>query len=147
MKIIRYVIAGGLSFVLDFGLLALMVSGFGWNAGISAAIAVVIATVFSYLAQKYFTFQSRGKIVGSAIRYLILFGWNTLFTALFVEAFDYYLDLYMVGKILCTAIITLWNYPLMNHWVYSQKDRQKKASGTPNNSESSIEEIIEGKEG
>lgn len=121
MKIVRYVIAGGAAFVLDFGLLALMVSGFGWNAGISAAIAVVIATVFSYLVQKYFTFQARGHIIGSAVRYLILFGFNTIFTSLFVEAFDYYLDLYLVGKIICTAMITLWNYPLMHHWVYRPK--------------------------
>lgn len=126
MKLVKYVIAGGTAFVVDFGLLALMVSGFGWNAGISAAIAVIISTLFSYLAQKYFTFQSHGQIVGSAVRYLILFAFNTIFTSLFVEAFDRYLDLYLVGKIICTAMITLWNYPLMHHWVYQTKEADRE---------------------
>lgn len=120
-SIVRYVLTGGTAFVLDFGLLTLMVSGFGWNAGISAAISIVIATIFSYVVQKYFTFGSQGDIAGSAVRYLILFGFNTVFTALFVQAFESFFHMYMLGKIICTAMITLWNFPLMKVWVYKKK--------------------------
>lgn len=118
-QLVRYVVTGGLAFLLDFGLLWLMVSGLGLNAGFSAAVAVTAGTLFSYLVQKYFTFNSHGAIAGSAVRYLILFVWNTLVTALVVQAFQSWWDLYMVGKIFVTALITLWNFPLMRHWVYS----------------------------
>lgn len=116
----KYIGAGGLAFCIDFGLLYLLVSIFHFSAGPSAAFAVIVATVFSYLAQKYFTFKQRQKVFSSAIKYLILLGWNTIFTALVVDLFQSYFGLYLVGKILVTAIITCWNYPLMRYWVYKK---------------------------
>lgn len=116
--LIKYVGAGGTAFLLDFGLLYLFVSIFHLPAGPSAAAAVIIATVFSYLAQKYFTFKQRKQVASSALKYLILLAGNTLVTALVVQFFQSFFGLYLVGKIIVTAMITLWNYPLMKHWVY-----------------------------
>lgn len=114
----KYIFTGGMAFVLDFGLLYLFVSIFRLPAGPSAAAAVIIATLFSYLTQKYFTFKQRKQVASSALKYLILLVGNTLVTALVVQIFQSFLGLYLVGKIIVTAMITLWNYPLMKRWVY-----------------------------
>ena len=47
-------------------------------------------------------------------RYGILLVFNMALTAGIVELFDRYLDLYLVGKIVSTALTTLWNFPIMN---------------------------------
>lgn len=120
LRVFRYLLTGGTAFAIDFGLLALFKSVLGIPAWLAAALAFIISTVFAFLGQKYFTYASQAPTGKALLRYLILLGANTIFTALVVQAFDSWFQLYLVGKIVATAITTLWNYPIMGHWVYHQ---------------------------
>lgn len=115
--LLRYLLVGGSAFLVDFGLLGIMVSGFKLPAGFSAAVAFIVGAIYSYLMQKYVTFQASKQVFSSAVKYLILLGVNTLITALIVEGFDYF-NLYLVGKVFATVLTTIWNFPLMRYWVY-----------------------------
>lgn len=133
-QVIRYLLTGGAAFALDFGLLALLKSVCGVAAWLAAGLAFIISTVFAFLGQKYFTYGSHAPTGKSLLRYLILLGVNTVFTALVVQGFDTWLDLYLGGKIVATAITTLWNYPIMGHWVYrhpSKRDALTNSEGIP----------------
>ena len=126
IKLGKYLFSGGSAFVLDFALLVVLVQFVHLNAGISAAIAFIISTIYAYLAQKYITFSAKGDFGGSIFRYLILLGFNTLFTSLTVELFQNLWQLYYVGKIVAAALTTAWNLPIMHYWVYrSGRDPQK----------------------
>lgn len=119
-RVLRYLFTGGTAFAIDFGLLALFKSVFGFPAWLAATLAFIISTVFAFLGQKYFTYASKAPTGRSLMRYLILLAANTAFTAVVVQGFDSFLGLYLLGKVVSTAITTVWNYPLMGHWVYRE---------------------------
>ena len=118
IKLGKYFFSGGSAFLLDFGLLVFLVQLVKLNAGIAAAIAFVVSTIYAYLAQKYITFSAKGDFGESILRYLILLVFNTLFTSVTVEFFQNLWQLYFVGKIMAAALTTAWNLPIMHYWVY-----------------------------
>ncbi len=117
-QMVRYLLVGGSAFVIDFGSLALLKSGLGVPAWLSAAIAFALSTLYSFLLQRKFTFSADLHVGNSAVRYGILLAANMVLTAVIVEGFDRHLDLYLVGKVVSTALTTVWNFPIMKLWVY-----------------------------
>ena len=77
-----------------------------------------MSTLYSFLLQRKFTFSADLGVGNSAVRYGILLLVNLVLTSAIVEGFDYFLDLYLVGKIVSTAAMTMWNFPIMKYWVY-----------------------------
>lgn len=139
-RVIRYLLTGGTAFALDFGLLAFLKSVCGVVAWLSAGLAFIVSTIFAFLGQKYFTYGSHAPTGKSLLRYLILLGVNTVFTALVVQGFDTWVDLYLVGKIVAAAITTLWNYPIMGHWVYSHPSQRDATPDSDGICASSVEQ-------
>lgn len=129
-QMLTYLIVGGSAFVVDFGLLALLKSGFGTPAWLAATIAFAVSTAWSFFLQRRVTFSGDLHLGHSALRYGILLAVNLVLTAGIVELFDQVFNLYLVGKIVSTALTTLWNYPIMKYWVYPQapQARQGQAS-------------------
>ncbi|NLA29305.1 MAG: GtrA family protein [Propionibacterium sp.] len=117
-QMVRYLLVGGSAFVIDFGSLALLKSGFGVPAWLSAAIAFALSTLYSFLLQRKFTFSADLRMGNSAIRYGILLAVNMALTSVIVEGFDRFFGLYLLGKIVSTALTTIWNFPIMKYWVY-----------------------------
>lgn len=117
-QMIRYVMVGGSAFVLDFGTLWALKSGVGLPAWLAAACAYILSTLYSFMLQRKFTFSADLGVGNSAVRYGILLLVNLVLTSAIVEGFDYFLDLYLVGKIVSTAAMTMWNFPIMKYWVY-----------------------------
>lgn len=117
-QIFKYLLVGGSAFVLDFGLLALLKSGLGAPAWFAAIVAFAVSTAWSFYLQRRFTFSADLHVGQSAVRYGILLVTNMLLTAGIVELFDRLFDLYLVGKVVSTGLMTLWNFPIMKYWVY-----------------------------
>ena len=117
-QVLKYLAVGGSAFVLDFGLLWLLKSGLALPAWFSAIVAFAVSTAWSFFLQRRYTFSDDIHVGHSAVRYGILLVFNMALTAGIVELFDRYLDLYLVGKIVSTALTTLWNFPIMKLWVY-----------------------------
>ncbi len=125
---LRYLLVGGSGFVLDFFVLWLLRSPIGLPAWFSAAVAFTVGTIYTYLLQRSFTFSSRASHASASFRYLTLVAANTVFTAVVVELFDQVVTTpilgvsgYLVGKVVCAILTTLWNYPLLGRWVYAEK--------------------------
>ena len=126
-QLVRYVLVGGSAFVLDFGTLWALKSGAGLPAWLAAACAYTLSTLDSFLLQRKFTFSADLGMGNSAVRYGILLLVNLVLTSAIVEGFDYFFDLYLVGKIVSTAAMTMWNFPIMKYWVYPRS----KATASP----------------
>lgn len=120
-QIIKYLALGFLAFVVDFGLLWFCKSIVGMHAWIAATIAFIVSTVVSFLTQRSITFKSTSRMTRAMIRYGILLFFNMVFTAVVVQAFDSWWDLYLVGKVVTTVVTAVWNYPAMKLWVYADK--------------------------
>lgn len=121
-QVFKYLLVGGSAFALDFGLLALLKSGVGLPAWLAAALAFALSTAWSFFLQRKVTFSADMNVGNSAARYGILLVANMLLTAGIVEVFDRLLEMYLVGKVVATALTTAWNFPIMKYWVYPQRE-------------------------
>ncbi|MDO5747417.1 MAG: GtrA family protein [Actinomycetaceae bacterium] len=118
-SIFFYLFFGGTAFLLDFALLWFFVSIVDMPVWLGAALAFTAGALYSFLGQKILTFESSSAPGRELIRYIILLCGNLIFTVLVVAFFDSAFNQYPVGKIVTTALTTVWNYPLMRWWVYS----------------------------
>lgn len=115
---IRYLIVGGLSFLVDFGLLVLLHEVFGWLVSAATATAFLSSLVFNFIVQRKFSFDSGHKTHVSMVRYGLLVVANTVASVVIVELLTPTALGYMGGKIISTTAMTVWNYFLYRHWVF-----------------------------
>jgi len=120
-SIVRYLIAGGLAFAVDFGLLAFLHEVLGWGTWESAAIAFIVSFVFTYTIQRTFTFGSTAPHGAALIKYVLLVAFNTVATAVIVALIDATPLGWAVGKVVATAATTVWNYFAYRYWVFADR--------------------------
>jgi putative flippase GtrA len=59
IQLIRYIATVSGSILLNYFLLKLFVEGFGWWATFSKIVTTFVVVIYSYIAQKYFTFRKK----------------------------------------------------------------------------------------
>ncbi|WP_340112742.1 GtrA family protein [Maribellus mangrovi] len=65
IQLFRYLLSVGGSILLNYVFLKMFVEYFGWYAPLSKVITTILVVIYSYLAQRYFTFQTaRQEIAG-----------------------------------------------------------------------------------
>ncbi|AMB57835.1 GtrA family protein [Microterricola viridarii] len=116
---VRYLFAGGLSFLVDFGLLALFHVVFGWPTGIAAGVAFVGSFAFTYTIQRTFSFGAQTPHGRALVRYTLLVAANTLATMGIVALIDSTVAGWGVGKVVATIVTTAWNYFAYRYWVFA----------------------------
>lgn len=121
-RIIAYIFFGGTAFLIDAGTLWFLRDICQLPAWFGAFIGFCVATVYSFLTQQRITFQSQASTSHSIPRYAFLLLCNSLFTTGIVHIFDVAWDLYMVGKIVGTFCMSIWNFFLFKHWVFPRED-------------------------
>lgn len=128
----RFALVGGFNTALDFGLLFLFVN-LGFDKIIANYISTSIAFVFSFFANKTFTFRA----TGDARREFITFVTITLFglwvlqpivitgvTAL-AAPLDISESAILIGaKLIATIISLIWNYIMYSRVVFRKKEQR-----------------------
>lgn len=126
----RFVLVGATATAIDFGLL--FVCRYVLNLPVAPAniISTGLAFVFSFFANKKYTFRSSGSNV---IREMILFTVVTLFglwvlqtgvITLLVPIFSDHADeatALLLAKLLATGVTMVWNYLLYSRVVFISK--------------------------
>ncbi len=79
----RFGLVGGAAALVYAASLLSLVHLFNTGSMLSSALAYLVAIPFSFLGQKYFTFQSKGAMWKELPAFLLLQGFN-LFAAMFV---------------------------------------------------------------
>lgn len=123
---LRYLLAGGLAFLVDLGLLALFRELFGWETWLAAATAFILSFAFTYTIQRYFTFGSKSPHGVAILKYTTLVIFNTAATAAVVALIDLTPAGWVTGKVVATAATTVWNYFAYRFWVFADPRRRKK---------------------
>src|SRR6476469_1871277 len=72
----RFVVTGGLSAIVDFGLYVLLYKGIGLNPDLSKSISFIAGTTTAYLINRRWTFQappSRARFIAVVALYAVTF--------------------------------------------------------------------------
>lgn len=125
----RYALVGGFNTALDFGIL-FDLSSLGINKLGANFISTSIAFVFSFFANRTFTFKANGNAKHEFVAFLIvtLFGLWVL-QPLTITAVDYLLahsslssaSLLFVAKLAATLVSLIWNYILYSRVVFKKR--------------------------
>ena len=87
----RFLVTGGLSAIVDFGLYLLMFSVFGVQLDLAKAISFIIGTTTAYLINRRWTFQappSRSRFIAVMVLYGLTFAIQVGINHIFVVSFD-----------------------------------------------------------
>lgn len=125
---VRYLVAGGVCFLIDFGLLALFSQVLHWPLWLATGAAFLISFFFTYGIQRVFSFSSRAPHGAALVKYAILVGFNTLATIAIVALITNAGAGWAIGKIGATVVTTVWNYFIYRYWVFAHPRRKHDAS-------------------
>lgn len=111
MEVIRFGINGGLSFIVDYGVMILLKECLGVHYLLASSISFVLSVIVNYYICVLWVFKGVNKqktnmtlFIGSSV---IGLGLNSLFMYLLVE---FLFINYMISKIFATVIVMIWNY-------------------------------------
>ena len=115
-QLIRFGLIGVINTALDFGLLFILKS-IGLMATTANIFSTSIAFVFSFFANKKYTFRSSATNV---VREMILFVAVTLFGLWVLQTGVIWLVLPHLSKLFATAVSMTWNYILYDKLVFKK---------------------------
>lgn len=121
--ILRYLVIGGLTTLIDMGLFALLVSGFGVYYQTANVIVWVLAVSFAFVGNKWVVFRTKTKSPSALWKEAASFFAMRLVTLLFSAAFLYgAVDLLVwnenLAKLLCNIAVVILNYILSKLVVF-----------------------------
>lgn len=113
VQIFRFGLVGGLCFLIDYGLLALLTELFGINYLISSAVSFSVSVTVNYLLSMRFVFESKEQV--NRLKELVLFivlsvvglGINQGLMWLGTELAGMY---YLLTKLAATAVVMVYNF-------------------------------------
>jgi putative flippase GtrA len=119
-QLLCYLVVGGLSVVVDVGLLVLLRESFGVPIGIATTVAFSTSLVVNFLLNRtaMSSWGSRG-LTQHALRYASLVMANYVITLVVVTTAAHVSALYLVAKLAVVAASTSWNFLLYRHWVFT----------------------------
>ncbi len=121
-QIFRFGVAGGASFLIDYGLFILLLRAFGIHYIIAAGISFTISVIFNWIINSSWVFTEGAKVSHKGIEVLVFVGiavvglgvneavlWAGV-TGLGVRA--------EVAKLAATAVVAVWNFLLRKIVLY-----------------------------
>ena len=127
---VRFVIVGGLNTAIDFGILFTLVV-LGLPTVASNFVSTSVAMVFSFFANKSFTFRDTGQ---KTVKHIALFLIITIFgmwviQPIIIQSIKLVLEpwvaneyvILLIGKILATIASLIWNYLMYRRFVFKKQ--------------------------
>lgn len=124
---LRFAFIGGINTALDFGILFLL-TALGLDKLVANFFSTSVAFVFSFFANRTFTFKSTGSAKKQFLPFLIvtLIGlWVLqplviLAITQLLHSLDQALALF-IAKLIATVVSLIWNYILYSRFVFKKK--------------------------
>ena len=130
---LRFGIIGGINTALDFGLLFVFSSLFGIPRGFANMLSTSFSFIFSFFANKRYTFKSSSK--ENVVREMVLFTVVTLFGLWVIQGLIIHfltpviINLgtteelaLLASKLIATVASLIWNYLLYSRVVFKHKN-------------------------
>ncbi len=126
---VRYLFVGGSTFVIDFGLLFALHGKAHVNLAIATSLAYWISIAYNFSLNRHWTFSQRDK---SDLRrhlstYLVLLGFNYLFTVIFIDLVSHHIN-YLAAKAIAVLISMSWTYFVYKNYIFTGKQPETTAA-------------------
>ncbi len=123
-NLVRYVLVGGGSYVIEMGLILFMTYIVHVNPVLSVGIAFWAGLIISFVLQKIVAFgdtsKSKKRLTTQTIQYAALVGVNYLFTLLFVWLTTSLIGIFF-ARTIALAITTAWNYVIYSKVIFKKE--------------------------
>ncbi len=114
-KLLRYILVGGVSYLLEMAVLYGMHDIAGINSLVSVTVSFWIGFAVAFVLQKYIAFQNNDRekqvIVRQLVLYSLLVGFNYVFTLGVVALLSPYISV-LLCRTFAIFVVTLWNFLL-----------------------------------
>jgi putative flippase GtrA len=117
----RYLVVGGLAFLVDLGTLYLLTEFAGIYYLVSAAVAFLLGLAVNYLLSRTWVFDRR-VIGNTGLEFLVFaaigvvgLGLNEAIIWFLHEPMNFH---YLVAKIVSGGIVLLWNFGARKFWLF-----------------------------
>jgi putative flippase GtrA len=123
LALFGYLVAGGLSLLLDIATLFLLHSVLRLPLVVAVSIAYLVGLFSNYAINRYWVFSGDHSHGRSMSRYGLLVVFNYAATVVIVAGLTAVGFSYIVGKLIAVGGTVLWNFLAYKHWVFSRKAR------------------------
>jgi len=124
-SIFRYIFIGGLSYLIEVGLLALLIYGLKMTSVLAVGISFWLGFLIAFVLQKLIAFKntdrSKKTVARQTLLYSGLVGVNYLFTLAFVAIFGPILGT-IIARTIALIITTGWNYVIYSKLIFRSKN-------------------------
>ncbi|HET6826026.1 MAG TPA: GtrA family protein [Amnibacterium sp.] len=118
--LVRYLLIGGGSVVIDVGLLYVLHSLVGVQLSIATTIAFLVSLAFNFVCNRLTMAGSEAKqLLRHVYRYGLLVVVNLAITVAVVTAAPRFGVPYVIAKLAVVAASTCWNFVLYRRWVFT----------------------------
>lgn len=118
-QFIKYFIIGCSGVVLDMSTLILFKEVFGWSPVMSVVINQILLLTYIFCLNKFWSFKNREMPHRQIVRFLILAGFNYVFSVITMYVFNHKLNFdYRLVRVASIAMMVSWNFFLYKYWVY-----------------------------
>ncbi|HWV14375.1 MAG TPA: GtrA family protein [Cellvibrio sp.] len=115
---IKFLGIGGLSTLLQFALLALLVEFNLAPEVIASALSYFLSSIFNYLANYYLTFSSNSSHSKTLPKFAVTVGLGLTVSTLLFAVFFKLLGNYLLAQVLATGITLCLNFLAHKLWIY-----------------------------
>ncbi|MFF3063315.1 GtrA family protein [Oerskovia sp. NPDC057915] len=115
----KYLIVGGLSFVVDAGLLWVCTSVLGWAVWLGASIGFWAGVLVNFSLNRIVMNRDKSSLLTQTSRYGVLLAFNYVATLGILHLTTSWGVPIVVAKTAIVAASTCWNYVLYRLWVFA----------------------------
>jgi len=121
-KLLRYVLAGGFSFLFEYSVFVSAVYVCGASAEAGQAVSYILTLIVNFLILRSWTFKSkdRGNVHKHLVKYGILVTFNLPATMLLIGWLSTMGLAALIAKIVVVAATTIWNYFVYDKLIFRQ---------------------------
>lgn len=121
---LKFLISGGCAAVIEYAAFVLLYTILGSDLMIiSQTVSFLAGFLVSFLLNKTWVFESRGRTKGQLLRYSLLASINLILSNIILWVLVDRLGLvYLIAKIIVMTMVAVWNYVLFSRLIFKNNE-------------------------